>query len=146
MSNVWRLTLTQCVCLLLQGSLRAPDSCNDKEKLTAKKSSSSDPGTGNGGKGSVKKQKKSSLKKVHFERSGSKDKAKSQCVEEPESGISKGEVSSGSDAKNESKVEANEVDNGYDTDEDDKTEEDRLTGEKAKANLEKEGRKCCIIL
>ncbi len=132
------------VCFLLQGSLRAPDSCNDKEKLTAKKSSSSDPGSG--GKGSVKKPKKSSLKKVHFERSGSKDKAKNQNVEEPESGISKGEVSSGSEAKNETKVEANEVDNGYDTDEDDKTEEDRLTGEKAKANLDKEGRKCCIIL
>ena len=123
----------------------------DKEKLAPKKSNASDSSST---KGSIKKSrsKSSSLKKVHFERSGSKDKKKKP--EDPESGISsKGEASSTSDPKQDlqegqgqGQTEGQEVDNGYDTDDDDKTEEDRLTGERAKANLNKDQGKCCTIL
>ena len=125
---------------------------NEKERLAPRKSSASDTSST---KGSIKKSrsKSSSLKKVHFERSGSKDKKKKP--EEPESGISsKGEVSSTSDPKpvlpqegqGQGQTEGQEADNGYDTDDDDKTEEDRLTGERAKAKLNKDQGKCCTIL
>ena len=138
-----------------KASMTDHDAANfsDKEKLAPKKSNSSDSSSN---KGSIKKSKSksSSLKKVHFERSGSKDKKKKP--EDPESGISsKGEVSSTSDPKQDSaahnetpqgQVQGQEVDNGYDTDDDDKTEEDRLTGERAKAKLNKDQGKCCTIL
>ena len=137
-----------------KASMTDQDAANfsDKEKLAPKKSNTSDSSSN---KGSIKKSrsKSSSLKKVHFERSGSKDKKKKP--EDPESGISsKGEVSSTSDPKQESaahnetqgQVQGQEVDNGYDTDDDDKTEEDRLTGERAKAKLNKDQGKCCTIL
>ena len=139
-----------------KASMTDHDTANfsDKEKLAPKKSNASDSSSN---KGSIKKSrsKSSSLKKVHFERPGSKDKKKKP--EDPESGISsKGEVSSTSDPKPDSAAQnetqgqvqgqGQEVDNGYDTDDDDKTEEDRLTGERAKAKLNKDQGKCCTIL
>ena len=133
---------------------------SDKEKLAPRKSNTSDKDTSSN-KGSIKKVKSlktSSIKKVHFERSGSKDKKnKEKTTEEPESGISsKGEPSSitsdpaktppEGQGQTEGHGQGHEADNGYDTDDDDKTEEDRLTGERAKAKLKQDQRKCCTIL
>ncbi len=137
------------------------DNYSDRAKLTSQRSNASDTSASN--KGSIKKTKslKSSMKKVHFERGGSKDKKKKP--DEPESGISsKGEPSStasdpskpapegqGQDAAAQGQGQGHDADNGYDTDDDDKTEEDRLTGERAKklAKLkQQEERKCCTIL